>query len=595
MEQSKIRNFCIIAHIDHGKSTLADRLLEVTNTVPRRAMRDQLLDTMDLERERGITIKLQPVRLEYGGYELNLIDTPGHVDFTYEVSRSLNAVEGAILLVDAAQGIEAQTIANLYLALEQGVAIVPAINKIDLPGADVAKTERDIVALLGGRADDVLKVSAKRGLGIQALIQAVIARVPPPAGSRDGDLRALIFDSKFDEYRGVVAYVRVVDGVVSASVRIRLAASGAEGEVLEVGFFKPHEVPSASLEAGEIGYVVTGLKEVRQCRVGDTIVAADDRAVQPLPGYREVKPMVFAGLFPSIGDQYMLLRDALERLRLNDASLVFEPEHTPALGFGFRVGFLGLLHLEVSQERLRREYGLELLVTAPSVAYRLVDRDGGVRIIRSPAELADASLIARIEEPWVKLDVVAPQEHVGVIMQLLARRRGHYLTTEYVGERAIVRGRLPLASILVDFYDTLKSVTAGYASMNYELDGYEAADVVRLDFLVAEERVEALSLIVYRDEAYERGRAAVAALKKVMARQQFEVKIQAAIGAKVIAAERLSARRKDVTAKLYGGDVTRKQKLLKKQKRGKERLSARGRGRVPLPPDAYLTILKHTS
>lgn len=588
-----IRNFCIIAHIDHGKSTLADRLLEITNTVPKRAMRDQLLDTMDLERERGITIKLQPVRLDYNGYVLNLIDTPGHVDFTYEVSRSLAAVEGAILLVDASQGVEAQTVANLYLALEQGVVIVPAINKIDLPSADIARVEKEIIELIGCDPKDILHVSGKTGQGVGELIDAIIKRVPPPKGDIDKSMSALIFDSQFDEYRGVVAYIRMINGSISRGNRIRFAATEIDGEALEIGVFKPNYVAAESLSAGEIGYLVSGLKDVRLCRVGDTVLDANDHITAPLPGYREVKPMVFAGFFLQAGNQYPLLRDALNKLKLSDAALSFEAEHSPALGFGFRIGFLGLLHLEVAQERLRREYGLELVVTVPSVAYRVVTRAGESKIIKSPLELSDQSQVEIIEEPWVKLDVVAPSEYLGAIMQLVANRRGQYINTEYLGERVLIHYRTPLSSLLVDFYDTLKSATAGYASMNYEFDGFSAADVVRLDIMVAEERVEALSFIVYRDEAYARGREAVAILKENLPRQQFEVKIQAAIGGKIIAAERLSARRKDVTAKLYGGDVTRKQKLLKKQKKGKERMAAQGKGKVPIPADVYLRILKH--
>ncbi|OGL87390.1 elongation factor 4 [Candidatus Uhrbacteria bacterium RIFCSPLOWO2_02_FULL_48_12] len=593
MAITHIRNFCIIAHIDHGKSTLADRLLEITNTVPKRIMREQMLDTMDLERERGITIKLQPVRLDYGGYVLNLIDTPGHVDFTYEVSRSLAAVEGAILLVDASQGVEAQTLGNLYLAMEQGVTIIPVINKIDLANADVERTRREIMQLLGCEPKDILAVSAKTGEGVLAVIEAIKDRVPPPAGKETAGFRALIFDSQFDEYQGVVAYVRVVDGRIRAPAKICFSATKAVSEALEVGIFKPQRLGQNSLEAGEIGYIVTGLKDVRQCRVGDTIMSFGDRETAPLIGYREAKPMVFAGFFPAVGDQYELLHKALDRLKLSDAALVFDPEHSSALGFGWRVGCLGLLHLEITQERIRREFGLELTVTAPSVAYQLwVKGSHRSIIIKSPLDLPEQSRIERLEEPWVRLDIISPKDYVGGIMQLVASKRGEYLNTEYLDDRAILHYRLPLASLLVDFYDKLKSTSAGYASMDYQFDGYRPANVVRLDVLIADEPAEALSQIVYRDAAYERGRQVVGILKSTLPRQQFEVKIQAAVGGKILAAERLSALRKDVTAKLYGGDVTRKQKLLKKQKKGKKRLSEQGRGRVPIPPTAYLSILK---
>jgi GTP-binding protein LepA len=469
---------------------------------------------------------------------------------------------------------------------------VPAVNKIDLANADIPAAQREITELLGCRSEEIHLLSAKTGVGVGELV-AALTRLPSPQGEPQNPLRALIFDSQFDEFRGVVAYVRLVDGTVRAGDRIRFTATGAPGEVLEVGVFKPHYAARESLCAGEIGYLVTGLKDVRLCRVGDTVLEADDTTTSPLPGYREVKPVVFAGFFPAAGHEAALLREALDRLKLSDAALVYEPEHSPALGFGFRVGCLGLLHLDVTRERLRREHGLELAVTAPSVAYRVVTRTAATAVVRSPFELPDSSAIERVEEPWVELDVLAPQRYVGAVMPFVASRRGVYVTTEYLGDRAILRYRLPLASLLLDFYDTLKSVTAGYASMNYELADYQPADVVRLDLLVAEERVDALSAIVYRDEAYERGRRAVTALKEMLPRQQFELKIQAAVGGKIIAAERLAARRKDVTAKLYGGDVTRKQKLLKKQKAGKQRLAAQGRGRVPIPPEAYLRILKY--
>lgn len=593
MDTAHIRNFCIIAHIDHGKSTLADRLLELTGTIDKRVMREQLLDTMDLERERGITIKLQPVRLDVDGYALNLIDTPGHVDFTYEVSRSLAAVEGAILLVDATQGVQAQTLANLYLAMEQGVTVIPAVNKIDMPNADIEKTVKEIVQLLGCKEEEIHKVSGKTGEGVPNLITS-LRKLPAPSGKAAEPLQALIFDSIYDEYRGVVAYVRLVNGNIGAGQKIRFAATGAVSDVIEVGVFKPKYSVRENLSAGEIGYIVTGLKAVAECRVGDTIILNEDHTTKALPGYREVKPMVFAGLFPRVGDEYPLLREALERLRLNDAALIYELEHSPALGFGFRAGFLGLLHLEVTQERLHREYDLTLVVTVPSVAYHATLKNGKIIDVKSPYELPDGSIAEEIREPWVKLEILTPQASLGAVMQLVAERRGVYLTTEYLGDRVIVRYRLPLASLLVDFYDSLKSATSGYASMNYEVDSEEPADVVRLDILVAEEKVDALSTIVYRDEAYDRGRSAVESLKKSLERQQFEVKIQAAIGGKIIASERISPKRKDVTVGLYGGDVTRKQKLLKKQKKGKQRMAAQGRGKVPIPPEAYLGMLKHS-
>lgn len=596
-----IRNFCIIAHIDHGKSTLADRLLEVTGTVSKREMKDQLLDQMDLERERGITIKLQPVRMDYQtngkSYILNLIDTPGHVDFSYEVSRSLAAVEGAILLVDATQGIQAQTLSNLYLALEQNLAIIPVLNKIDLPGARVEEVSQEIVGLIGCERSEICKVSAKTGEGVDALIHEVIARVPEPALNVNAPTRALIFDSVYDEYRGVVAYVRMFDGSLSKGQRAAFKATGAETEILETGYFKPRFQASDHIAAGEIGYIVTGLKSVNDSRVGDTIVKADRKDAEALSGYKEVKPMVFAGLFPREGDDFKRLRDAVEKLKANDAALTFEAEHSPALGFGFRCGFLGLLHLEIVQERLKREYGLDIIVTTPSVAYKVVSTNRAVIIIRSPLELPDPSSIVHIEEPWIRADIIAPESCIGSIMTLSAEKRGVYKNTEYLagqteeqGKRVIMHFELPLSSILVDFYDKLKSVSAGYASLNYELIDYRQADVTRMDIHVAEERVDALSSIVYRDASYYIGRKIVQSLKEMLPRQQFEIKIQASVGSKVIASERISALRKDVTAKLYGGDVTRKQKLLKKQKEGKKRM--RSSGHVEIPTEAYLKILK---
>lgn len=587
MDQSHIRNFCIIAHIDHGKSTLADRLLEVTGTVEKRKMMDQMLDSMDLERERGITIKLAPARMQYKEYVLNLIDTPGHVDFTYEVSRSLAAVEGAILLVDATQGVQAQTIANLYLAVEQDLTIIPVINKVDLPNAEIARTREELMQLVGCSSEDIILASGKTGEGVEAILRAVIERVPPPKGNSDGLLRALIFDSTYDEYKGVVAFVRVVDGAVGRGDKIRLLATSAHGEAIEVGVFRPARTTTDRLEAGEIGYIVTGFKEIEMVRVGDTVASG---AVESLPGYREVKPMVFAGIFPKEGSDFEALRDAMLKLKLSDASLAFEPERSGALGFGFRVGLLGLLHLEIVQERLRREHGLELVVTTPSVAYKVVRTDNTELIVKSPADLPERSRIARIEEPWVALDVVAPKRFIGGVLGLAAEKRGVYRTTEYLHDRAIIKFEIPLASILVDFYDNLKSATSGYASMNYDVIGYREADIVRLDILVAEEPVEALASMIVRDEAYAVGRSVVERLKESIPKQQFEIKLQAAVGGKVIAAERIAPLRKDVLAKLSGGDATRKMKLLEKQKKGKKKMA--GRGSVEIPTEAYLAVLK---
>lgn len=585
----KIRNFCIIAHIDHGKSTLADRFLELTGTVPPREMQAQLLDQMDIERERGITVKLAPVRMSWKGFELNLIDTPGHVDFSYEVSRSLAAVEGAILVVDATQGIEAQTIANLNQALDAGLTIIPVLNKIDLPNANVALTEQEVVRLLGCQPGEVMKVSAKHGTGVIELLNRIVTKIPAPEADRSRPARAMIFDSIYDEYQGVVAYVRVVDGLLQRGQGIRFSASGQVSHVLEIGYFNPKRTPLDGLGAGEIGYVVTGLKDLRAVRVGDTVM--QPTAAAPLPGYREVKPMVFAGIFTAEGDDYPKLRQALDKLRLNDAALVFDPEHSPALGYGFRAGFLGLLHLDIVQERLRREYGLKLIVTVPSVAYVVTTTDQSAAVIHSPLDLPDPSRISRIEEPYMRLDIVCPADRLGPVMQFVTRRRARFLTTEYLDQsRAILHYEIPLTSLLVDFYDTLKSVSAGYGSMNYEFVRYEPADVVRLEILVAGESVEALASLVYRDEAYQRGRAIVERLKTILPRQMFEVKLQAALGGKVIAAATIPAMRKDVTAKLYGGDVTRKRKLLEKQKKGKKRMKLLGK--VDIPPSAFLAILR---
>ncbi len=594
----KIRNFCIIAHIDHGKSTLADRLLEFTETVEERKMKNQILDGLDIERERGITIKLQPVTMEYQGYQLNLIDTPGHVDFSYEVSRSLAAVETAVLLVDCTQGIQAQTLANLYLALEQDLNIIPVINKIDLPAANPEKTKKEIVKLLGCSEDDILLASGKTGQGVEEILQAVIKKGPAPRASEPGVARALIFDSKYDEYKGVVAYLRVFDGSFKKGDRIKLMATKAESKILDLGIFKPDYLSQASLGTGSIGYLVTGFKEVGECRVGDTITLSSGAdKVSALSGYQEVKPMVFAGIFPREGSDLESLREAMDKLKLNDSALSFEPERSDALGFGFRCGFLGLLHLEIFQERLKREYNLDLIVTIPSVAYRVYKKNGEDFFIRTPQKLPEPTEIDKIEEPWVSLDIISPKEYIGNIMQLAQDKRAVYKNTEFISsgtddQRAILHYEIPLSAILTDFYDKIKSASAGYASINYEYLDYRLADVVKMDILVAEEIIEALSTIVYRDEAFRRGKEVVNILKESLPRQMFALKLQAAISGKVIAAERLSALRKDVTAKLYGGDVSRKRKLLEKQKKGKKKMMLAGKGSVEIPPDTFVKILR---
>jgi GTP-binding protein LepA len=596
---TKIRNYCIIAHIDHGKSTLADRMLEVTKTVEARNMKAQLLDGMDIERERGITIKLQPVTMQHEGYQLNLIDTPGHVDFSYEVSRSLAAVETAVLLVDCTQGIQAQTLANLYLAIEQDLTIIPVVNKIDLPAANVPKVKGEIMKLLGCKEEDILATSGKTGAGVPELLNEIIAKGRPPRESLGDTPRALIFDSKYDEYKGVVAYVRIFDGEFKKGDKIRLMATAAKSEVLDIGVFKPDYYPTGSLKTGAIGYIVTGFKEVSECRVGDTITFPYEpgNGPEPLAGYKEVKPMVFAGIFPREGNDLKDLRDAMEKLKLNDASLAYEPEHSEALGFGFRCGFLGLLHLEIFQERLRREYNLDLIVTVPSVAYRVFKKNGEDHIVRTPQKLPDPSEILRIEEPWVSLDIITPKEYMGNIIKLSQEKRGIYKNTEYISieddqSRVLLHYQIPMSAILTDYYDKLKSVSAGYASINYEYLDYREADVVRLDIQVAEEPVEALATIVYRDDAFRQGKDVVNILKDSLPRQMFVLKLQASIGGKVIAAERISAMRKDVTAKLYGGDYTRKAKLLNKQKQGKKKMMAAGKGSVEIPPDTFVKILK---
>ncbi len=594
-----LRNFCIIAHIDHGKSTLADRFLELTNTVEKRNMKKQLLDSMDLEQERGITIKLAPVRMNYTmnnvEYGLNLIDTPGHVDFNYEVSRSLAAVEGAILLVDATQGVQAQTIGNLYLAIDQNLTIIPVINKIDMPSANVQKTSEEIIHLLGCKKEDILQISAKTGEGVEQILHEVIKKTPAPADNSDKQTRAVIFDSHYDDYRGVIACVRVVDGSLKTGDKITFLQTEKDAEIIEVGQYKPKLVASKTLDNGEIGYVITGLKDLKQCRVGDTI-ALQNSATAPLKGYKEVKPFVFAGIFPREGDDYESLRDAVDKLKLNDSALYYEPENSPALGFGFRCGFLGLLHLDIFQERLRREYGLEIMITVPSVAYKLLTTDGSEKIIHSPQELPDASKISNLEEPIMNLDVITPKEYIGNIMALVSEKKGRYFNTEYLSagsdQRAIMHYEIPLASLITDFYDKLKTVTSGYASMNYDFKNYVVTDVVKLDIMVAEETVEALSTLVWKDDAFKAGKKIVKTLRDSLPRQQFVLKIQAAVGGKVVAAERLSAMRKDVTAGLYGGDVSRKRKVLEKQKKGKKRMLSQGKGKVSIPNETYMAVLK---
>ncbi len=594
----KIRNFCIIAHIDHGKSTLADRMLEITKTVEKRKMKEQMLDGMDIERERGITIKLQPATMEYNGWQLNLIDTPGHVDFSYEVSRSLAAVETAVLLVDASQGIQAQTLANLYLALEQDLQIIPVLNKIDLPAAMVEKVSAEVCQLLGCKKEEIILASGKTGQGVKEILDAVIdlGKFPRETSISDG-ARALIFDSSYDDYKGVLAYVRVFDGEIKKGDKIKLLATKASSEVLDIGIFKPHHVSTGILKTGEIGYVVTGFKQVADCKVGDTMTLNNFKS-EPLAGYKEVKPMVFAGVFPKEGSDLSDLRDAMEKLKLSDSALAYEPEHSDALGYGFRCGFLGLLHLEIFQERLRREYNLDLIVTMPSVAYRVKTKDQKEEIIRTPQKLPEANYLESISEPWVSLDIISPSNYIGNIMGLVQEKRGIYKNTQYISgssevdKRVILHYEMPLASILTDFYDKIKSVTSGYASINYEYLDYRLADVVKMDILVAEEPIEALAVIVYRDEAFRHGKAIVNILKDSLDKQMFVLKIQAAIGGKIVASEKLSAMRKDVTAKLYGGDVTRKRKLLDKQKKGKKKMMQAGKGSVDIPPQTFVKILK---
>ena len=588
MPQDRIRNFSIVAHIDHGKSTLADRVLELTETVSGREMREQLLDSMDLERERGITIKAQAVRVRWKGHQLNLIDTPGHVDFTYEVSRALQACEGALLLVDAAQGLEAQTLANAYLAIENDLEIVPVVNKIDLPQANPDEAASDLAELVGGSSDDVLRLSAKTGQGVEAVLDAIVERIPPPAGDREAPARALIFDSSYDQYRGVVAFVRVVDGSFRTREPLRTMALGTRFEAEELGFFSPTMSPTPALEAGEVGYVITGLKDVSKLRVGDTLTSEARPATEPVPGYKDVKPMVFAGLFPTDSDDYPELRDALEKLKLSDASLVYEPETSQALGFGFRCGFLGLLHMEIVRERLEREFDLDLLVTAPNVAYRVLTKAGAELEVHNPAEMP--SEIERIEEPFIRASIIVPREYVGAVMELCNDRRGTFDHMEYLSElRVLLLYELPLAEVVIDFYDQLKSRTRGYASFDYDLAGFREGQLVRVDVLIAGESVDALSLIAHREGAYARGKQLVERLREEIPRQMFDVPVQAAIGSRVIARETIKAKRKDVLSKCYGGDITRKRKLLERQKAGKKRMKQVGA--VEVPQEAFLAVL----
>ena len=595
MAIENIRNFCIIAHVDHGKSTLADRLLELTHTVSARDMQEQLLDSMALERERGVTIKASAVRMTCSGpegrdYIINLIDTPGHVDFTYEVSRALQACEGALLVVDASQGIEAQTLSNVYLALEQDLEIIPVINKIDLPAAQPDEVARDVEDLLGTPVAEMPRISAKNAIGIADVLDKVIAEVPAPATDAAESLRALVFDSHYDAYKGVIAYVRIVDGAVNGRDQLRLYATSARFEPVEIGVFDPLMRAVDSLAAGEVGYIATGLKTVQECRVGDTITLAKGGAAQPLPGYKQIKPMVFAGIYPTNNEEYADLRDALEKLQLNDASLVYQPETSQALNFGFRVGFLGLFHMEIIQERLEREYDLDILATAPSVEYRLLLKNGETVTIDSPALLPDENFVEQIQEPWMKIQVYVPQKYIGAVMDLTIKKRGLYETTEYLdASRVILHFEIPLSEIIIDFYDKLKSVTQGYASLDYNFHEYRAGDLVKVDVLVNEDRVDALAMICHRDDAYHRGQRLVSRLKQLIPRQMFTVPVQAAVGKRVISRANVRAMRKDVLAKCYGGDVTRKRKLLEKQKKGKKRMKMIGS--VEVPQEAFMALL----
>lgn len=595
MNQANIRNFCIIAHIDHGKSTIADRMMEMTGTVAVREMKAQLLDSMDLEREKGITIKLAPVQMEWKGCQLNLIDTPGHVDFSYEVSRSLQAVETAVLVVDATQGIQAQTLANVYLALEQDLYIIPVINKVDLPAADVEKVQNQIINLLGCKAEDIIPVSAKTGYNIEKILDRIIETAPAPRdqaadSNRDNATRALIFDSYFDDYRGVVLYVRIFEGSIDKNSEIKMMATNTNGLALEVGALTPKMTPHDKLEAGEIGYIVTNLKTTREAKVGDTVTLTKSPAKQPLPGYKNVLPFVYAGFFPVSNDQYQDLKDAVEKLAMSDSALHFEPENSPVLGFGLRIGFLGLLHMDIIKERLEREFKLDLVITNPSTNYEVTLNDGEDLNIRSASDLPDQSAILEIREPWVKGEIILPQSMIGGVLNLINEKRGHQTNLSYIEDRAVIDFGAPMANLLTDFYDQLKSITSGYASFNYELSDYRPEDLVRLDFLVAGNRMDALSLMCHRSEADALGREITKKLKQVIPRQNYEVALQAAIGAKIIARETIGAYRKDVTVKIHTGDRDRKAKLLEKQKRGKARMKRFGK--IDIPAEAFTVMLK---
>ncbi len=591
---ANLRNFCIIAHIDHGKSTLADRMMELTGTVEKRAMKQQLLDSMELEREKGITIKLSPVRMRYRGYDLNLIDTPGHVDFSYEVSRSLEACEGAVLVVDATQGIQAQTLTNVYLAMEANLTIIPVLNKIDLPASDTAKVSAQLISLLGCEEADIIKVSAKTGQNVDRVLEAIIERIPAPQGDQAAPTRALIFDSYYDDYRGVVLYVRLVDGQLTKGASIRMMATGAKALALEVGHLAPGMMADSALTTGQIGYIVTNLKTTREARVGDTVTVgsgeSDSAKVKPLPGYREVKPFVYAGFFPTSNEHYDALKEAVEKLSLSDSVLHYTPENSPVLGFGLRLGFLGLLHMDIVRERLEREYGLELIVTNPSTSYQVKLTDGTALTIESADELPDRSKIISIAEPWIGGEIVVPVDYVGSVIQLIVKKRGLQKNISYIGERAVIDFEAPMANLLTDFYDQLKSLTSGYGTYNYDLIGYREGDLVRVDFYVAGELVSALSLMCHRSESAKLGREVVRRLKEVIPRQQFVVSLQAGIGGKFIAREDLSSYRKDVTVKIHTGDPDRRAKLLDKQRRGKKRMKRFGK--VDIPADAFTVMLK---
>ncbi len=596
MDQTKIRNFSIIAHIDHGKSTLADRLLQITGTISEREMQEQVLDDMDLERERGVTIKASAVRMTYTAddgetYQMNLIDTPGHVDFAYEVSRALQSCEGAILVVDATQGTEAQTLANLYMALELDLEILAVVNKTDLPAAQPDDIAQEIEDLIGLDAADVIQVSAKTGVNVDQVLEAIVRKIPPPQGQLDAPARALIFDSHYDSYKGVIAYVRVIDGVFRNGDKLHLMATDTDIDPIEIGVFSPRMEPVDEIAAGEVGYIATGLKTVRECRVGDTFTLAENGATEPLPGYTQVKPMVYAGFYPTDNEDYNDLRDALEKLQLNDAALVYEPETSQALNFGFRVGFLGLFHMDIVQERLEREYDLDLVATSPSVIYQIVLRSGEVITINSPADLPDESTIDEVREPWMEIEVLAPEEYIGVIMELVTNKRGIYTSMDYLDSKRVqLKYQLPLAELIIDFYDRLKSATRGYASLDYHFDSYRAEKLVKLDVLVNKHPVDALAMIVHEENAYAKGQKLVSKLKKLIPRQLYEVPIQAAVGKKVISRANVKALRKDVLAKCYGGDVTRKKKLLEKQKKGKRRLKMIGN--VEVPQEAFMAVLR---